>query len=93
MNTSTGTMILKTLEVRYTKEGKLYACSHDGWSLNEMDNLVQCQIFTRDNTRIKLAVYDHPLENIDTFGTWLCRALMGDEGYTWKHVDLRDCDR
>lgn len=91
--TSSGSVILRTIEIRFTAEGKLYACSHFGWTLNEVDNIVQAVIFTRGNTRIKVAVYDHVIDHLDTFGVWLCRALLGDDGYTWKHVDLTQCDR
>lgn len=94
MNTSTRTpTVLRTIEIRYDANGKLSICSHHGWQLNEVDNLVQCQTFIRGEWHIKVAVYDKPLEHLETFGIWLCRALVGDDGYTWRHIDLTDCDR
>lgn len=87
-------MIYKVIEIRFTAEGQIYANSHDGWTvINYPDEPLQIKIFSRDDYRIKIVVYQHPIEYLDTFGVWLCRALLGDEGYVWKHVDLSECDR
>lgn len=86
--------VLKTLEIRYDANGQLYCCSHEGWTLNECDEkLVQCRIFSRGNIRIKVAVYEHPLEFFETFAAFMCVSLIEQRQETWRHIDLRECDR
>jgi len=82
---------LRTLEIRFDINGVMYACSHrNTWTLNEMDSdrLVSCNIFTRGNVRIKVAVYDAaiPEETI----VYLCDQLLADNSPVWKTVDLNE---
>lgn len=94
MKTSTDDNIYRVLEIRYDANGQIYACTHDGWTVtNYPEEPVQIRIFSRDKHRIKVVVYQTPLEHIETFGTYLCRALLNDDGYTWRHIDLRSYDR
>lgn len=88
--------VLMSIEVRYDKNGHLYANSHHGWFIpNHPQQPVQCQIFSRDNYRIKVAVYGLPLENLHTFGAYLAAALIDGEKHPsiWRKVELSDCDR
>jgi len=85
--------ILKTVEIRFDDNGKFMICSHQGWTLNEQETPVQIRIFSDAKHRIKVAVYGTPIDYLETFGVWLCRALIERNPDVWKTVNLSDCDR
>lgn len=93
-NSSTST-ILRTIEVRIPERGKMCICSHEGWGLNELDDLRFCEIYSRERYRIKVAFYDVNFVDPQSFAIQLCRAWFdGDgDGYHWEPVELTDCDR
>lgn len=84
---------LRTIEIRFDSEGKIHCCAFKGWYQLPSGDLRQCRIFRRGNIAIKIGVYDGSIEFLETFGAWLANALISGENDTWKHVDLRDCDR
>lgn len=81
------------IEVRYDKNGKLYANSHHGWAVtNYPQECSQCRVFARDNYRIKVVVYGTPLEHLETFGSYLAAALIDGtkNPIIWRNVDLNE---
>lgn len=93
MNTYTREAILSTVEVRFQPDGRYSACSHASWILNEMEEATQIRIFKRGEHRIKFVIYGAYIDDIDTFGTRLCAALIDRDETVWRRVELRDCDR
>lgn len=93
-NSSTGT-ILRTIEVRIPERGVMTICSHEGFALNEMDDLRYCEIYSREHYRIKVAFYDVDFINPQEFAIQLCTAWFdGDgDGYHWRRVETSECDR
>lgn len=87
--------ILRTIEVRIPERGKMCICSHEGWVLNELDDLRYCEIYSRERYRVKVAFYDVNFIDPQAFAIQLCTAWFdGDgDGYHWTPVDLTDCDR
>lgn len=93
-NATTSTeRILMVIEVRYDKNGHIYANSHHGWTVTDYpQQCTQCETFSRGRYRIKVVVYGTPIEYINTFGAYLAAALIeGDKNpMIWRNVNLNE---
>lgn len=87
---STDQFIYRVIEIRFDNNGHVYASSHHGWTVVDEDEVVQCQIFRRDNWRIKVVVYRVEIEYLETFGAYLCAGLVDRDLHpaVWRTVEL-----
>lgn len=85
------TKIFRTIEARYQQNGCWSICSTDQFLLPDDETLTFCEVFSRENYRIKVAIYGIYLDEPAQFGEMLCQSWFGEDtplNLNWRRVEL-----